>query len=184
MLDVLWSEPGAIRQLARQLAELQANLHRQSMRDELPAQRTLLAHKITRCTVLSETERDAVLNALSRLPDARWLCHGDFHPGNVILTARGPMIIDWTDASSGNPVADVARTSLICLGYLEHLPAENVVNAVRLFHQTYVDAYFSKVPERRAEYENWLPVMAAARLTEGIKDQLGWLLNQVRTGLS
>ena len=44
------------------------------------------------------------------------LCHGDLHPSNVILGRDGPMIVDWFDASRGDPVADVARSSLTLLG--------------------------------------------------------------------
>jgi aminoglycoside phosphotransferase (APT) family kinase protein len=39
--------------------------------------------------------------------------HLDLHPGNVMLTARGPVVIDWTNASAGTPGADVAMAYLI-----------------------------------------------------------------------
>jgi len=39
--------------------------------------------------------------------------HLDLHPGNVMLTARGPVVIDWTNASAGPPGADVAMAYLI-----------------------------------------------------------------------
>ena len=41
------------------------------------------------------------------------LLHGDLHPGNVLLTADGPMVIDWTNASIGPAGADVAVTWLL-----------------------------------------------------------------------
>jgi aminoglycoside phosphotransferase (APT) family kinase protein len=39
--------------------------------------------------------------------------HLDFHPGNVMLTARGPVVIDWSNGSAGSPGADVAMAYLI-----------------------------------------------------------------------
>ncbi len=39
--------------------------------------------------------------------------HLDLHPANVMLTARGPVVIDWTNASAGAPGADVAMAYLI-----------------------------------------------------------------------
>lgn len=39
--------------------------------------------------------------------------HLDLHPGNVMLTARGPVVIDWTNASAGAAGADVAMAYLI-----------------------------------------------------------------------
>ena len=44
------------------------------------------------------------------------LLHKDLHPQNVILTASGPMIIDWEGAAVGPAIADVAMTWVI-LGF-------------------------------------------------------------------
>ncbi len=41
------------------------------------------------------------------------LVHLDFHPGNVLLTARGPVVIDWANAARGPAGADVAATWLL-----------------------------------------------------------------------
>ncbi len=35
------------------------------------------------------------------------LVHGDFHPGNVILTDEGARIFDWSDAAIAHPIVDV-----------------------------------------------------------------------------
>jgi streptomycin 6-kinase len=45
-------------------------------------------------------------------PDERVL-HLDLHPANVVLTARGPVLIDWTNATDGPPDLDVAQTAVI-----------------------------------------------------------------------
>lgn len=45
-------------------------------------------------------------------PDER-LLHLDLHPANVLLTPRGPMLIDWTNATDGPPDLDVALTAVI-----------------------------------------------------------------------
>jgi aminoglycoside phosphotransferase (APT) family kinase protein len=44
------------------------------------------------------------------------LVHGDLHPGNVMLTAGGPVVIDWTNAVRGPAAADVAVTWLLMAG--------------------------------------------------------------------
>ncbi|MFB7513251.1 phosphotransferase [Streptomyces sp. NPDC056144] len=36
--------------------------------------------------------------------------HLDLHPGNVMLTDRGPVVIDWCNAAAGDPAADLAMT--------------------------------------------------------------------------
>jgi aminoglycoside phosphotransferase (APT) family kinase protein len=39
--------------------------------------------------------------------------HLDLHPGNVMLTAAGPVVIDWSNVSAGPAAADVAMAWLI-----------------------------------------------------------------------
>ena len=41
------------------------------------------------------------------------LLHLDLHPDNVILTARGPVVIDWPNAARGPSAADVAHTWMV-----------------------------------------------------------------------
>lgn len=41
------------------------------------------------------------------------LCHGDFHPLNVIVDGSAGAVIDWTDAGIGDRHGDVARTMLL-----------------------------------------------------------------------
>ena len=52
--------------------------------------------------------------ALHRIPlDVRSLVHLDLHPENVIVSPSGPVVIDWTNARSGDAAQDVALTWLI-----------------------------------------------------------------------
>ena len=41
------------------------------------------------------------------------VCHGDFHPLNVIVDGERSAVIDWTDAALGPREADVCRTLLL-----------------------------------------------------------------------
>lgn len=49
---------------------------------------------------------------LSQDPGVRIL-HVDLHPGNVMLSPRGPMVIDWRNTAEGSPDLDVALSALI-----------------------------------------------------------------------
>ena len=92
---------------ARLVAELQADMHACSIPD-LPSQRHRLAKALQQAELLPVDMREAGLKALNDLPDGGRLCHGDFHPANILMSARGPIIIDWLDATRGNPLADLA----------------------------------------------------------------------------
>ncbi|MEU4214367.1 phosphotransferase [Actinoplanes sp. NPDC026623] len=45
-------------------------------------------------------------------PGSRIL-HLDLHPENVLMTSRGPMVIDWCNARPGDPDLDTGLTALI-----------------------------------------------------------------------
>ncbi len=46
---------------------------------------------------------------MAPLPGDR-LVHRDLHPLNVMMTSDGPVVIDWSNASAGDPAFDVADT--------------------------------------------------------------------------
>ncbi|HEY1619240.1 MAG TPA: aminoglycoside phosphotransferase family protein [Streptosporangiaceae bacterium] len=41
------------------------------------------------------------------------VCHGDFHPANLLISAGQVRVIDWTDAGIGDRHADIARTAWV-----------------------------------------------------------------------
>jgi len=54
-----------------------------------------------------------VLALIERLSPGDELCHGDLHPGNVIMTAEGPRLVDWTGAIRGPAALDLAFSHII-----------------------------------------------------------------------
>lgn len=185
MMARLEREPAYLEEAARQLAGLHLTLHERTAPADLPAQKEVLARRIGEAPLLSAAQREAALQALARQPFGDWLCHGDFHPGNLMLTADGPVIIDWIDATRGCPAADLARSSLLFLGHVATNPlSAELQQVLRHFHQTYLDCYLEAAPARRDQYRCWFLLMAAARLCEGIEEQNDWLHQQVREGLA
>jgi Ser/Thr protein kinase RdoA (MazF antagonist) len=54
-----------------------------------------------------------VLALIERLSQGNELCHGDIHPGNVIMTAEGPRLVDWTGTIRGPAALDLAFSHII-----------------------------------------------------------------------
>ena len=50
---------------------------------------------------------------LRRFSDGDAILHLDLHPDNVILTATGPMVIDWSNVAVGDPLADEMNTWMV-----------------------------------------------------------------------
>ena len=95
------------------LAELHARIHNCPATVTLPSQREQIKGWINCAVEVPDTDRIQALQQLYELPTGTSLCHGDFHPDNILLHAQGPVIIDWITGSSGNPLADVAWTVLL-----------------------------------------------------------------------
>ena len=186
MLREIMRRPWAARRLATQMAELQVAMHACTA-PNLPPQRRHLERKINGATPLPDPLRRAALEALAKLPEDTAVCHGDFHPDNILMTSQGPLIIDWVDASSGHPMGDVARTTLLTVkGTLPPgNPMAPLLNLLRRdFYRTYIRRYFSLSPYTPEQVQVWLPVVAAGRLDEGINEEQENLIRMVEQGLA
>jgi Ser/Thr protein kinase RdoA (MazF antagonist) len=185
MLQMLQRKPWQVFRQARCLSALQDRMHAQvpapAFRADVPAQPEKLRRKIRQAALPTQL-RSSVLAALEALPEGDRICHGDFHPGNILLTGAGEVIIDWIDATCGNPLADVARTTVILLGAVEshQIPSPSMRAFVRLFHAVYLRHTFTLRPGAKEEVHRWLPVVAAARLSEGMPELDRWLVAQAR----
>ena len=180
MLEVVFRKPWTAFHYGRRMAELHAEMHASTVEVKLPFQREKLTRRIGESKILPPNLISGLMAALASLPDGGQLCHGDFFPGNIMLTGRGEIIIDWIDASSGNPLADVARTTIIILGAVEasQLPNPLLKAVARLFHAAYLRRYFALRTGGEEQYRRWLPVMAGARVWEEMPELENWLLRQ------
>jgi aminoglycoside phosphotransferase (APT) family kinase protein len=86
-----------------------------------------------------------------RFEPAECLVHLDLHPDNVILTRRGPVVIDWSNAGLGPHGADVATTwILLTIGEADDIPAplRPFVGAIR---RRLIRRFLDRVERPRSE---------------------------------
>lgn len=179
LLGIAAAEPGTITELARTFAEVQATIHAHDGIPELPSQR-FLAAVIRRIDVLPSDLKEATLKAFDKLPEGDRLCHGDFHPFNVLLSSRGPVVIDWNNAHVGDPMEDVARSEVILSGVSVAQPSYRPM--IDPFRQAYLEHYCQLVSVDPQRLVPWQPIVAAVRLSDNVPEQ-EWLLERIRTGL-
>ncbi len=187
LLNALARRPWKVVQYARLLAGLHARVHDVPAPAALETQREWAAGALRVTNKLSDDVRERVLHLLDCLPAGNQLCHGDFHPGNIILTRRGPMIIDWMTASKGVACGDVARTSIILEAAQAPAgtPMRWLLQWVRkLFLATYLQAYFQLRPLEKKSLTAWRVVMAADFLADaGLPEEEAALRDIVEQGL-
>lgn len=141
--------------MATGLARLHLLVHAQPGAP-LAGYKARLARNLGAASLLSDADRVRLLDRLEALPDGDRLCHGDFHPANIIGSLEAPTIIDWLDASQGPPEADACRTYLLALNHMPDLA------------EPYLDAYLRTAGLSRSQVTDWLPIIAGARLAENI----------------
>ena len=123
-LDALKARPWRAGALLDQMAALQLRLHAMDATGwPGPADPTVLAQQRLSLPrrVAADPARTDVAAALRRAEDLlpvatsgpAVICHGDFHPLNVMVDGASCAVIDWTDAGLGPREADVARTLLL-----------------------------------------------------------------------
>ena len=188
MLSQLQSKPWQVVNIARKFAGLQVEMHK-IRASRLPDLRAALRHTIERVEKLSETQKAAVLEKLELLPDGDCLCHFDFHPDQVLISASGPVVIDWLTAFRGAPAADVARSSIILAfaraPYLKGPQATLLALFQKLFYSLYRRQYFKLNPAvNESEVRAWMLPVAAGRLQENIEGEEKRLLNFIARELA
>lgn len=185
MLEEMRRKPWRLFHYARRMAELHAEMHTRLAPADLPSLHERLAEKIQQAGSLADDLRAKALGRLAGMPPGERLCHGDFHPGNILMTGGGEVVIDWIDATRGNPLADVARTTVLVGGALEagQIREPLMKLSSRLLPGDYLRHYFRLRPGGEEETRRWLPVVAAGRLSEGIPELEAWLVRQVAEGL-
>jgi uncharacterized protein (TIGR02172 family) len=182
LLNTTTARPWTIFRSAHLMAELHARMHACHPAG-LPAQRERLQNKIREAQPLPEVLKRAALKALAQLPDDSVLCHGDFHPDNIVVSTHGPVILDWTEATSGHPLADVARTTLMMrhAAVPSHVPGRHLIEAGRmLWYQLYLRRYCQLRSIASKHVGAWLLPVAAARLSEGIPEEEEPLLRLIK----
>jgi Ser/Thr protein kinase RdoA (MazF antagonist) len=125
-------------------------------------------------SALDAALRDDLAARLTALDDgSRGVCHFDFHPNNVLVDGVVWVVIDWLTVASGPPVADLART-LVIWGQWVDSPVVEFMTAVRR-------ASLAALGIDDATCDDWIAVLAGARLAEGFDgDYAGWLTSVAR----
>lgn len=172
MLGALTSAPWRAAALVDRLGDLHAQLHEREVADcpladhpdgTLVARRLALPRRVgaDHAEIAAALARVEELAGRMESRDPR-VCHGDFHPLNVVVDGDAAVVIDWSDAGVGDRHGDVARTSL--LFRVAAVAAENRAEraALRLagpwLSRRYLRAYERRLPLDRTRVALFEPL--------------------------
>ncbi|MBN3554038.1 phosphotransferase [Fictibacillus nanhaiensis] len=136
--------------------EVQRNVHSfPSPKLELMTDK--LKKQIQSAEILENVQKTALIHQLESMDFEPYLCHGDFHLLNLILSDETVYILDWIDATSGDIRADVYRSYLLYAQHSEELA------------ELYLHLYGEKSGTSKDEIFQWAAIIAAARLSENVQ---------------
>ena len=161
--DQMRGNPDAIADYLACMARLQLRIHA-CVTTQLASLKLRLAARIAATMLLDEPRKQRLLADLAVMPDGDRVCHGDFHPKNIMGEAAQPIVIDWPDACRGDPAADVCRSYLLLMLHSSEFAAP------------YLDTYCRLSGAASPSIVGWLPYVAAATLSEDVPGERQGLL--------
>jgi Ser/Thr protein kinase RdoA (MazF antagonist) len=175
LMTMLGDRPWRVRSVGLISGALHARVHELNAPGELPSLKDELNARL-HSPLVPQVIQDTALANLALLPDGDRLCHGDYHPGNVLTARDGHLVIDWTRAARGDPAADVAATRLLLTAGTVPRDAPFLVRRLdkfgrRLLLDTYERGYRRGQQLDADMVERWGRVCIAARLADDIENE-------------
>lgn len=180
LLKILGEKPWRVRKYAKMMAGLHYDLHKIEATEDIGRQKEMLKGCIIEAPMLNVDEKSAILSYLEKLPEGSYLCHGDFHPDNVLIDEQ-LWVIDWMTGVGGEPDGDAAR-SIIMFSMGAMPPGASIFTKLMIgiirkgLTKSYTREYLTLSGHTYEEIDRWILPVAAARLVEWIpvpeKEQL------------
>ena len=189
MLGRLGSKPWTLVGAGAKLGRLHAHLHETIAPNELPSLQEVIAQRIAASPYVPEPVREPVLAILRGLPDGDRLCHLDFHPANVMVDGDRMTVIDWPGATRGDPLADVALTTIILRGG-KTTPGSPLMTRLlaplgrKVLLGGYLRGYRAARAIDQEPFERWSVVAATLRLSYDIAGEAEALIATIEDHLT
>ena len=164
--DLMKAHPEKQDEYLNLMVDLQLKVHQEKM-PKLSKLKDKLARLINSLEDIPDATRYELLTRLDSMPKHVKLCHGNFMPANIILNDKGTYIVDWIAARQGNASADVAKTYLLL-----SLQSPDMA-------EKYMNLFCEKTNTSKKYVQEWLPIVAAARLTEKRPEERDLLLTWI-----
>lgn len=155
---------GDLQKCAVYMAKLHKAILQNSIGD-VPNYKEFLKCNILNAPTDNSKKREESLQRLDKLMDGNTLCHGDFHPGNILVSDGNVIVIDFMNVCHGDFLYDVARTVFL----VEYTPVPIEVNDKEIFLQlkkTLANLYLIQMNVTRETIQDYLSVIIEARIGE------------------
>lgn len=177
MMDQIKKQPYLIRRKAIDLANMHLGLLRVSADVSITNAKDQAKYCIGKSRSLTEQTKQVLMDELEHLPGGNSLCHGDFHPGNILHRDGTDYIIDWSGATKGDVVYDVAHTYILLrvvprapgIGLLMHGIQKLLGKAMA---SIYLKTIMKSISIDPNQLSKWVLIKAAERTYYGLPSEM------------
>jgi len=149
-----------------------AKLHKSILQNRIsnvPNYKDFLKFHIPNTISVNSEKREELLQMIDKLPDGNALCHGDFHPGNILISNGDTTVIDFMNVCHGDFLYDIARTVFL----IDYTPVPVELNnreELLRFKKTLADLYLMQMNVTRESIQDYLSVIITVRKGECPKE--------------
>lgn len=160
-----------------EFSKMHYNILQIKCNDSIPSLNDLINYFVNNVKIdLDENLVSKIMTVFNGLPIKNNLCHGDFHPGNILVSKDKKVIIDWSGVHTGNPISDVAHTYLL-MSNVPQIPGQSRIQyfVMRKFGLKRANRYRNMMEELLhfddKEFDKWLVVMSLLRIYCGLPSE-------------
>ena len=177
MMDQIKKQPQLIRWKAVDLANMHLGLLKVNAEAFMTNSKDQAKYCIGKSGSLAEDTKQVLLDSLGHLPGGNFLCHGDFHPGNILHSNGKDYIIDWSGATKGDIVFDVAHTYIL----LRVVPRAHGVSLLmhgiqkllgKVMARIYLKTIMKSISIDPDRLSRWVLIKAAERTYYGLPSEM------------
>ncbi len=155
-------ETGDVQNCAIYMAKLHKAILQNTIED-IPNYKDFLKNHIP--NILTLDKQEEALQMIDKLSDGNVLCHGDFHPGNILISGENTYVIDFMNICCGNYLYDIARTVFL----VEYSPIPHDAkdkDMILNFKRALIDLYLMQMNVTRDMIKDYLSVIVIGRKWE------------------
>jgi aminoglycoside phosphotransferase (APT) family kinase protein len=187
LLTIIGQKPWFVFLSGRLTGEIHARINAARAPASLPAVMEVVNRGLARLADSEPKLAEWVGRILAHLPDGGALCHGDFHPGQLMFSGDQSAALDWSGAKRGDPLFDYARTRVL-LSMGEPPPGTQLSLKLlakigrRLLVSSYVRSYERNAAEQidRTRVRQWEIVNLAMRVHDDIPGERPRILQRLQ----
>jgi Predicted aminoglycoside phosphotransferase len=175
LFDYMLNSPSKIPQTSKELAHMHLQIFNITA-DKLTAIADIVKYFASLPSLLEKRLINFVLETLISLPQEDSLCHGDFHPGNILMQNDDLYIIDWSGAYRGSYLCDVANTYLL-MKRVPKIPGQNIEShsAAKSAGIIIANSYLNEILRLKsfdfAVFTKWTVIMSFLRVFNGLPSE-------------